>query len=320
MANNEFLENIKDIETSLFNSETFKYLQKSQLGNAEISGVIAEIYKQAVSGALNLEELKLKAQIEAFNVEKAKMELELGKENLKAQIKQAQSEALKSLIQAKSMVRSVVDNAAIQRANAYVGLGNVVGNAAEQAALTNAQLVASETGQTTGTGIAQLTCLNIEKISIDPFNEFDDLLKDMINDVNFIGKDIMIFAPKVVVEQGSELNLTGLTSYEGETSFLLDEGSLNENGELVGAVEVAKNSKNYIFVAEKIGEVKVIFQVQFSEIEQIEVEVEKENENGEIIKEMQIQQIDKIITKQDSITLKIVKNLGEKQIPAIKKY
>ena len=320
MANNEFLQNIKDIETALFASESFKYLQKSQLGQAEIGGVIAEIYKQAVSGALNLEEMKLKERAEAINLEKAQMELELGKEQLKAQIKQAQCEALKSLIQAKSMVRSVADNARIQRANAYVGLGNVIANAENLTALTQGNLIDSATGQNTAQGITGLASLNIEYISTDDFDDFDDLLKNMIDDVNFIGKDIMIFAPRVIIAQGENISLTGLTTYNGETSFWLDDGSLDENGDKVGFVKVGENCKNYLFFAENLGEFIFKFQIKFTEIESYEEEVEVEDGEGGTKTEIQTKEREIEVIKSDSITLKVVKNLGEKQLPALKHF
>lgn len=320
MANNEFLQNIKDIETALFASESFKYLQKSQLGQAEIGGVIAEIYKQAVSGALNLEEMKLKERAEAINLEKAQMELELGKEQLKAQIKQAQCEALKSLIQAKSMVRSVADNARIQRANAYVGLGNVIANAENLDAITQGKFVDSVTNQSTKQGISGLACLNIEFISTDDFDDFDDLLKNMIDDVNFIGKDIMIFAPRVIIAQGENISLTGLTSYNGETSFWLDDGSLDEKGDKVGFVKVGENCKNYLFFAENLGEFVLKFQVKFTEIESYEEKVEVEDGEGGTKTEIQTKEREIEVIKSDSITLKVVKNLGEKQLPALKHF
>lgn len=320
MANNEFLQNIKDIEAAIFASESFKYLQKSQLGQAEIGGVIAEIYKQAVSGALNLEEMKLKERAEAINLEKAQMELELGKEQLKAQIKQAQCEALKSLIQAKSMVRSVADNARIQRAQAYVGLGNVIANAENLDAITQGKFVDSNTNQQLTQGITGLASLNIEYISTDDFDDFDDLLKNMIDDVNFIGKDIMIFAPRVIIAQGENISLTGLTSYNGETSFWLDDGSFDENGDKIGFVKVGENCKNYLFFAENLGEFVFKFQVKFTEIESYEEEVEVEDGEDGTKTEIQTKEREVEVIKSDSITLKVVKNLGEKQLPALKHF
>ena len=321
MANNEFLQNIKDIETALFASESFKYLQKSQLGQAEIGGVIAEIYKQAVGGALNLEELKLKERAEAINLEKAQMELEFGKEQLKAQIKQAQCEALKSLIQAKSMVRSVADNARIQRAQAYVGLGNVIANAENLSALTQGNYIQAFADENKAAqGITGLASMNIEFISTDDFNDFDDLLKNMIDDVNFIGKDIMIFAPRVIIAQGENISLTGLTSYNGETSFWLDDGSFDENGDKIGFVKVGENCKNYLFFAENLGEFVFKFQVKFTEIESYEEEVEVEDGEDGTKTEIQTKEREVEVIKSDSITLKVVKNLGEKQLPALKHF
>ncbi|MDA3968050.1 hypothetical protein PF022_08815, partial [Helicobacter sp. WB40] len=67
---------------------------------------------------------------------KTRQEIELAVLNAKAQARLSQSEAVKSLVQAHSMVESIPQNAAINRANAYVGFLNVVGNASNETAIT----------------------------------------------------------------------------------------------------------------------------------------------------------------------------------------
>lgn len=271
-----FFDNVSVIENILFKSETFDYLSKTGLEKEAIASVVAEIFKQAIAGAVNLEELELKSKSESLALEKARMEMEFNKLNAKAQIKVAQAEAIKSLIQAKSMVRSVVDNAAIQRANCYVGLGNVIGNATEQKALTAPEMSGGNTG-----GISALAAENIEKISVDKISDFDDLLNALIKDNNFINKDVFIYAPKQIIAQGEIVTIEGISSYaQNECEFLLD----NE--------KVATNTRNYLFEAQKLGEFSVTFGVK--------------NADGEWIR--------------DTITLKVITNDTQKELPPIKKF
>lgn len=238
-----FYKNVAAIENTFFNSESFKYLTNSGLDKDAIAGVVAEIFKQAIMGAVNLEELELKAKSESLAYEKARMEINFNILNAKAQIKTAQAEAVKSLVQAKAMVRSVVDNAAIQRSNQYIGLSNVIGNATEQKALTAPDMSGGATG-----GIAALAIENIEKIDITAIADFDDMLKKLIDDDKFITKDVIIFAPKQVVAKGEIIALEGISSFaKNEFKFLL-------NGELV-----AENTRNFLFEAKELGDFAITF-------------------------------------------------------------
>ena len=241
-----FYKNISAIENTLFKSETFKYLTNSGLDKDTIAGVVAEIFKQSIAGAVNLEELELRAKNENLAYEKARMEINFNILNAKAQIKTAQAEAVKSLVQAKAMVRSVVDNAAIQRSNQYIGLSNVIGNASEQKALTAPDMAGNATG-----GIAALAIENIEKIDISPITDFDTLLQTLVSDDKFITKDVVIFAAKQVVPQGEIIALEGISSFtENESEFLL-------NGNLV-----AKDTRNYLFEAKELGDFVFSFAVK----------------------------------------------------------
>lgn len=269
-------QNILAIENTLYKSETFKYLKDTGLEKEAIAAVAAEIFKQAITGAISLEELELRNKNESLAYEKARMEMELSILSAKAQIKVAQAEAIKSLIQAKSMVRSVVDNAAIQRSNGYVGLANVIGNASEQSALTNPDM----SGGTTG-GIASLAAENIEKINVSPINDFDNLLKSLINDDKFISKDVMIYAPKQIIPQGEYIVLEGISSF-----------AKNDSEFLLGNEQVAINKRNYIFHAKDLGDFIVTFAV-------------KNDENTWV---------------KDTITLKVIQNNTLKEHPPIKKY
>lgn len=233
----KFLQNLKAIEKGLFESDTFEYLKSSGFNKAELAPVVAEIFKQAIQGALSLEELSQKLGMSSLELEKIRADMELSMLNAKANIKVAQAEALKAIIQAASMVRSVADNAAINQANASVGMMNVVGNATNQSSLTT---------------YASATNTIIQKINTKPMTEFDDSIAALIgkND-DFGSKNVILHAAKTLLSLGEYVELKGISTYgSNATQWLI-------NDELV-----ASNTKNYLFEAQNVGEFKVRFSVK----------------------------------------------------------
>ena len=136
------------------------------------------------------------------------------------------------------------------------------------------------TGQSS-VGIAQLAVENIEKIDTTPITDFDDLLKDLISDDDFVSKDISIYAEKQLIMQGEVIVITGFSSFgSNESEFLL-------NGE-----QVASNTRSYLFEARELGDFVVTFRVK--------------NDKDEWLK--------------DTLTLKVVENLSAKEQPPLKKF
>lgn len=282
MFKEKFYQNVSMIEKSLFGSKSFEYIKETGLEKEAIASLVGEIFKQSIQGALSLQELEIKQKIEELNYTKLQSEIELAILQMKAQVKVARAEALKSLIQAKSMIRSVSDNAAINKANAYVGLGNVCANATEINALTGGSIKTDSVSAEGETSLALLAALNIEKINSDKITDFDEILPDLINaEDNFGCKDVLIHTPNLVIAKGDYTQIIGISSYgENETQFLV-------NGEVV-----ASNVRNYLFEGLELGEFIVQFRVK--------------NDDGDFVS--------------DSLTLKVVEPSLNDDLMALKKF
>jgi hypothetical protein len=259
-----YIENVKRIEKLLFDSKTFKYLKDSKLDEAALGQVCAEIFKQAVQSATNLEELAIKERSEALALEKMRMEIELSILNTKAQITLAEAEALKSMVQARAMIVSTRDNAAINRANCWTGFTNAIGNATEQTALNDKTTTDENGKEVTEDGVATLTMraiMSIKGDDDDVINDFEGYFTKLKNkDENFGCKDVIIHTSRTIMAVGEVANLVGISSF-GDTECRFK----------VGDEVKATNTKNFNFTPESEGE----FVIKF--------EAEKEKSKGEFI-------------------------------------
>lgn len=233
----KFLQNISLLERAFFESATFEYLRKTGLDKDIIAQLTSEIFKQSIQGALSLEEMEQKAKGTALELDKMRNEMELSILNAKMQIKQLKAEAAKSAIQAASIVRSVSDNAAINRANAYVSFLNTVGNASEQSAIQPH---------------APNVIKTINQINIARMPEFDNMLAELINEEEdeFGSKSVMIHTQKTLINVNENIEIKGISTYGENECFF----SVNDK-------KVLSNSKNLIFQSDKEGDFLISFNV-----------------------------------------------------------
>lgn len=243
-----FLQNLKTIEKALYESKTFEFASKAGIEGGVLAQICTEIFKQALQGAVQMEDLKIKSKESVLNLDKTRIDMELSILNAKAQIKVAYAEVLKSLIQAKSMVRSVSDNALINKANAYVGYLNVVANA-------------TASGQDKNNVIDTISAIDVSKIE-----DFNDLIKNMIDlgdDFGCVGsKNVILHAPKTLLALGEIVEFKAISTFgENDTRWTI-------NDELV-----ASKTKNYIFEAANLGEYKIAFAVKNNKDEYVKDEV-----------------------------------------------
>lgn len=255
-----FLLNLKTIEQGLVKSAVYDIAQKG-LDKGALAQVCVEIFKQAIQGAIALEELALKREESALNLEKMRSDIELSILNAKANVKNADAEALKNLVQAASIIRSVSDNAKINQANAGVGFLNTL----------------SQASNTSGMGSYISGILDIiRSINTTPMTAFDDNLLLLIDKKSstYGSKNIIIHAPKTLLSLGEFVELKGISTFgENKTKWLI-------NDELV-----ASNTKNYLFEAQNIGEFKIAFCAQNENGENEKDEVFVKVINGELNKE-----------------------------------
>lgn len=255
-----FLLNLKTIEQGLVKSTAFDIAQKG-LDKGALAQVCVEIFKTAIQGAIALEELALKHEESALNLEKMRSDIELSILNAKANVKNADAEALKNLIQAASIIRSVSDNAKINQANASVGFLNTISQASNTGGM-----------QTYLSGVLAI----IESINTKPMTMFDEPLSTLLlkDNSHYGSKNIIIHAQKTLLNEGEFVELKGISTFgENKTKWLI-------NDELV-----ASNTKNYLFEAQNIGEYKVAFCAQNENGESERDELIIKVINGELNKE-----------------------------------
>lgn len=258
MLKESFLQNIALLEKAFFESKSFEYLRNSGLDKDALAQISAEIIKQSLQGALAFEEMSFKAKASALELDKMRNEMELSIKNAKMQIKQIQAEAVKSLIQAVSIIRSVSDNAAINKANAYVSFLNTVGNAAEQSAIKDHAVNVIKT---------------ISLINTDKMTEFDQILPKLISeeDGDFGSKSVLIHSAKSIITLNEDLEIRGISTYgESECYFSV-------NDEIV-----ARNVKNFIFSSSQEGVFKVSFVVQKDKNNTIQDTINLKVEKGKL--------------------------------------
>ncbi|WP_121022125.1 hypothetical protein [Helicobacter vulpis] len=181
-----------------------------------------ELHQLCLQGAIECEKLYLeetrlgleeaRGSLEGLQV-KAKLELE--RATTRAQLEGAKAGMLNTLIQCHSMLKSLKDNAAINRANAYVSFLNVVGNA------------------TNGSGIAQHAdnvIRTINKIGLDQSNAgLDGYLNQIsqalgqLGNLESHGDYIEVFASSLETTPDYPVKIWGYSTLkDAKESFALD--------------------------------------------------------------------------------------------------
>lgn len=253
MNSQEFQARLDYITRSLFSSGFLSNTNRVNFSNAELAQIQVSLAQVATQTALQLQELDLKKQQVGVEVEKTRQELELHiAQSRLANIKLA-SDAITSCVQAESIKRSVVDNAAINKANAYVNHFNVSMNAVANNATNLNEGSALK-------NISDLVIKVIEKINDTPLaSEFDEVIKEILGragDLKNLGlgnKQVAILAPKTTLAPNEPITLLGISTF-GDNACEFVVGS--------GESQIIEPSKFYIFKSEQLGSHKVIFRAK----------------------------------------------------------
>lgn len=177
--------------------EAFETLKPFSHSTAELNKLCLEI-------AVKLEELEYRDREISILELKTRQEMELGIITLRNQNVISQAEALKSLIQAESMARSVVDNAAINKASAFVGYLNVIANAQNASAANNSASIVKNC----------IDLINTDNIAglEKPFADVKALLEKL--GVQGSGaRDVYIYTPRLELKLGERVKILGFSSY-----------------------------------------------------------------------------------------------------------
>ncbi|ANT42847.1 hypothetical protein JT176_02745 [Helicobacter pylori] len=222
-------------------------LQKQNFNNKELNTL-------SMQGALQCEQLALQEQEHALAIEQARAKMQLEFLSLQSSLQAQKASTLNTLIQCQSMIKSLKDNAFINRANALVSLLQVQANAANGITVSNFEAAFKIIAQI-GSEYNQIT-LNNGSVSVqekEQTNELKTLLNELGKELEKLNEQsevnsIQVFSDKLEVLKDAPTRLWGFSTLSNAT-----EGFYNENSELLASGSV------YLFRSDKVGKHTITF-------------------------------------------------------------
>ncbi|PUD34609.1 hypothetical protein C2R87_03005 [Helicobacter pylori] len=213
-------------------------LQKQNFTNKELNAL-------SMQAALQCEQLALQEQEHALQIEQARAKMQLDFLSLQSSLQAQKASTLNTLIQCQSMIKSLKDNAFINRANAYVSLLQVHANAPSGITADNFKNV-----------LEMILEIGKEYDNREQTDELKTILNDLSNELEKLNKDsemnqIQFFSDKLEVLKNAPARLWGFSTLNDAT-----EGFYNENSELLASGSVC------LFRSDKVGNHTISFQAQ----------------------------------------------------------
>ncbi|WP_120904608.1 hypothetical protein [Helicobacter pylori] len=225
-------------------------LQKQNFTNKELNAL-------SMQGALQCEQLALQEQEHALQIEQARAKMQLEFLSLQSSLQAQKASTLNTLIQCQSMIKSLKDNAFINRANAYVSLLQVQANAPSGITADNFENVLStilEIGK-------EYNTINKDSGKVvygdkEQTNELKTILNDLSNELEKLNKDsemnqIQLFSDKLEVLKNAPARLWGFSTLNNAT-----ENFYNEANEIIASGSVC------LFRSDKVGKHTILFKAQ----------------------------------------------------------
>ncbi|HAP9482757.1 TPA: hypothetical protein IWJ89_002954, partial [Enterococcus faecium] len=202
-------------------------LQKQNFTNKELNAL-------SMQGALQCEQLALQEQEHALAIEQARAKMQLDFLGLQSSLQAQKASTLNTLIQCQSMLKSLKDNAFINRANAYVSLLQVQANAGSAVTPANFENVLNtilEIGKEYNT--INKTNGSVVYNDKEQTNELKTILNDLSKELEKLNQQsemnqIQLFSDKLEVLKNAPAKLWGFSTLNNAT-----EGFYNENNQLL---------------------------------------------------------------------------------------
>ncbi|PUD06505.1 hypothetical protein [Helicobacter pylori] len=228
-----------------------------------------ELNTTSMQAALQSEQLALNEEAQGLQSEQVRAKMQMDFLSLQSSLQAQKASTLNTLIQCQSMIKSLKDNAFINRANAYVSLLQVQANAPSGVTAANFENVLNtilEIGKEYNT-----INKNSGKVVYSDREQTDELkkiLNDLSNELEKLNKDsemnqIQLFSDKLEVLKNAPVRLWGFSTLNNAT-----EGFYNENNEIIASGSV------YLFRSDKVGNHTISFKAS--------------NENKEMVKKITI--------------------------------
>ncbi|ANT42623.1 hypothetical protein JT254_03665 [Helicobacter pylori] len=222
-------------------------LQKQNFTNKDLNTT-------SMQAALQSEQLALNEEAQGLQSEQVRAKMQIDFLGMQANLQNAKAETLNKLIQCQAMLKSLKDNAMINRANALVSLLQVQANAANGITPSNFEAAFKIICQI-GSEYNQIT-LNNGSVSVqekEQTNGLKTILNDLSKELEKLNEQsevnsIQVFSDKLEVLKDAPTRLWGFSTLSNA-----NEGFYNEQNEQIASGSVC------LFRSDKIGKHTITF-------------------------------------------------------------
>ncbi|GAA8041980.1 hypothetical protein HpMS86_09750 [Helicobacter pylori] len=222
-------------------------LQKQNFNNKDLNTT-------SMQGALQCEQLALSEEAQDLQSEQVRAKMQIDFLSMQANLQNAKAEILNKLIQCQAMLKSLKDNAMINRANALVSLLQVQANAANGITASNFEAAFKIIAQI-GSEYNQIT-LNNGRVSMqeqEQTNELKTILHNLSKELDKLNEQsevnsIQVFSDKLEVLKDAPIRLWGFSTLSNA-----NEGFYNEYDDQIASGSVC------LFRDDRVGKHTITF-------------------------------------------------------------
>ncbi|WP_121013344.1 hypothetical protein [Helicobacter pylori] len=221
-------------------------LQKQNFNNKELNTT-------SMQAALQNEQLALSEQAQDLQSEQVRAKMQIDFLGMQANLQNAKAETLNKLIQCQAMLKSLKDNAMINRANAFVSLLQVQANAANVMTPNNFEAAFKIIAQI-GSEYDEINLNDRQTVKTkEQTNELKTLLNQLGKELEKLNEQsevnsIQVFSDKLEVLKDTPIKLWGFSTLSNA-----EEGFYNEANELLARGSVC------LFRSDKVGKHTITF-------------------------------------------------------------
>ncbi|GAA9656554.1 hypothetical protein HpHCM49_10550 [Helicobacter pylori] len=224
-------------------------LQKQNFNNKDLNTT-------SMQAALQSEQLALNEEAQGLQSEQVRAKMQIDFLGMQANLQNAKAETLNKLIQCQAMLKSLKDNAMINRANALVSLLQVQANAANGITALNFETAFKIIAQI-GSEYNQITLNNGSgSVSVqekEQTNELKTILNNLSKELEKLNEQsevnsIQVFSDKLEVLKDAPVRLWGFSTLSNA-----NEGFYNEQNEQIASGSVC------LFRSDKVGKHTITF-------------------------------------------------------------
>ncbi|GHR69941.1 hypothetical protein VN1270_10030 [Helicobacter pylori] len=215
----------------------------------------------SMQAALQSEQLALSEESQYLQSEQVRAKMQIDFLGMQANLQNAKAETLNKLIQCQAMLKSLKDNAMINRANALVSLLQVEANAANGITTGNFEVAFKIISQI-GSEYSQITFNNwgISVQEKEQTNELKTILNNLSKELEKLNEQsevnsIQVFSDKLEVLKDAPTRLWGFSTLSNA-----EEGFYNEANEQIASGSVC------LFRSDKVGKHTITFKAVKSNI------------------------------------------------------